>query len=367
MGREYRLSGHAKAWIGVPRQALGAGLVAWFVALITLAGGSQARAQAPTPLPTYSAEVEVRRVVADVRVVDNKGQPIRGLGPESFRLLVDGAPASLDSVEWVEGAEAYSEGLTPEQASVAGAAPAPRGRLLVFFFQAGFEGVRLTGHMRMKSRAIRVLDGLKPDDQVAVVSYDSHLKLRVDFTTDRARVRRAIHDAILSGKVTPLPAHPFPSLAAVFDFQAAKDAASPEKGLLVLARALKELPGNKSVMFFGWGLGYLFGQRVSMGADYARARYELMTGRVSVYAIDVTDADYHTLEVGLEQVAADTGGFYIKTNNFPDQAVMRIEGAIAGHYVLVFASPSREHGEHTLAIELVGVKGQVLGKFAFQD
>jgi VWFA-related protein len=323
--------------------------------------------QAPTPLPTYSAEVEVRRVVVDARVVDSKGQPIRGLGRDSFRVLVDGVPAVLDTVEWVEGAEPYAEGLTPEQAAAAGVEPAPRGRLLVLFFQAGFESVRLTGHMRMKGRAMKVLDGLQPQDRVAVVSYDSHLKLRVDFTTDRERVKRAIHDAILSGKVAPLPPQPFPSLAAHLDYDAARAAGTPEKGLLVLARALRELPGNKSLVYLGWGLGHLFGHRVWMGADYARARYILMDGRVSVYAIDVTDADFHDLEVGLERVAEDTGGFYVKTNTFPDQAVTRIEGAIAGHYVLVFACPGREHGEHSLAIELVGVKGRILGKLEFRD
>ena len=53
----------------------------------------------------------------------------------------------------------------------------------------------------------------------------------------------------------------------------------------------------------------------------------------------MTDADYHTLEVGLEQVAADTGGFYAKTHLFPAQAMTRLEGAMAGHYVLAFEKP----------------------------
>lgn len=341
-------------------------IAAWVLMLGGLAA-SVAMAQAPTPLPTYSAEVVVRRVVADVRVVDGKGQAIRGLTTDNFRVFVDGIPAVLDSAEWIEGSEPYAEGLAPEVAAQVGAEAAPRGRLVVFFFQAGYESVRMTGHMRMKGRAIKVLEGLKPDDFVAVVSYDSHLKLRVDFTTGREIVKDAIHDAILSGKVDRLPPGDFPSLATYFDYRAAKDAATPEKGLLVLAKALEKLPGNKSLVFFGWGLGNLFNRRVWMGPDYARARYHLQNGRVSVYSIDVTDADYHTLEVGLEQVAEDTGGFYVKTNNFPDQAVMRLEGALAGHYVLVFACPAQEHGEHSLAITLVNAKGTILGKFGFRD
>lgn len=352
---------------GVQGPGSGVRNAAWMLALGGMAFASVVRAQTPAPLPTYAAEVEVRRVIVDARVVDSRGKPIRDLGREHFRVFVDGVAAPLESVEWIEGAAPYPEGPTPEEAAAAGVAPAPPGRLIVFFFQAGYESVRLTGHMRMKSRAIRVLDSLEPEDRVAIVSFDSHLKLRVDLTTDRELVKRSIHDAILSGKVKPLPAGEFPSLAAHFDYAAARKAATPEKGLEVLALAMKELPGNKSLVYFGWGLGNLFGRRVWLGVDYARARYHLMTGRISVYAIDVTDADYHTLEVGLEQVAADTGGFYVKTHLFPDQAVTRIEGAIAGHYVLVFTCPHAHHGHHSLAIELVGTKGRLMAKDAFQD
>lgn len=324
-------------------------------------------AQTPTPLPVFSAEVEVRRVVVDVRVVNGKGQPIRGLSSNNFRVFVDGLPAALDSVEWIEGSEPYSEGVPPEVAAQASLEAAPRGRLIVFFFQVGYQSVRLAGQMRMKGRAIKVLQGLQPEDYVAVVSYDSHLKLRVDFTTAREIVKDAIHDAILSGKVERLPPGEFPSLAAHLDYRAAREAGTPEKGLLVLARALEKLPGHKNLFFFGWGLGNLFNRRVWMGPDYARARYHLMNGRVSVHAIDVTDADYHTLEVGLERVAEDTGGFYVKTHNFPDEAVMRIEGALAGHYVLVFPCPAPEHGEHSLAITLVNARGMVLATPTFRD
>jgi VWFA-related protein len=324
-------------------------------------------AQEATPLPSYTATVEVRRVVVDVRVVDAKGIPVKGLTAANFKVLVDDRPAPLESAEWIEGTQPYAEGLTPDQAAEAGVEPAPRGRLLVFLFQVGYESVRLTGQMRMSSRAERVLASLTPDDLVAVVSYDSHLKLRVDFTTDRERVKSAIHDAILAGKVERLPPGPPPSLAATLDYTAADEAATPERGLYVLAQALRDLPGSKSLVYFGWGLGTYFGGHVRMGTDYARASAALRAGHVSVYSIDVTDADLHDLEVGLEQVADDTGGFYVKTNQFPDQAVTRIEGAIAGYYTLVFASPTTRHGDHAVAISLVNATGNILGSFRFHD
>lgn len=79
-----------------------------------------------------------------------------------------------------------------------------------------------------------------------------------------------------------------------------------------------------------------------------------------MFTLDVTNADYHSLEVGLEQVAEDTGGFYAKTHLFSTQALRRLEGALAGHYVLVLEAPRLEPGPHALRIRLVGRDGSVL-------
>ncbi|MFI5166888.1 MAG: VWA domain-containing protein [Thermoanaerobaculales bacterium] len=311
--------------------------------------------------------VEVPRVLVDARVVDSRGSPIEGLTSDDFRLLVDGVPARVESVEWVSGTEPYAEGLTPEQAASGGVQAAPPGRLIVFFFQADFVKERLSGLMRMKARAVRFLDTLPPEDKVAVLSFDSHLKLRLDFTNDRGRITRAIHESILTGEPAHILPGPPPSLAASFDRQAARAAASPEAGLLATANALKPLPGAKSLVFFGWGLGHLAPPWVVMDRAYVPARTALASARVAVFAIDVTDADNHDLEAGLEQVAADTGGFYAKTNLFPGQAMTRLQGAVAGHYLLVVVRPDVPHGAHTVRVELTRAKGAVLATSSFED
>jgi len=325
---------------------------------------------APTTVPgqlRVREHVEVPRVVLDVRVVDSRGEPILGLTAADFRVLLDGQPAALESVEWVSGTRPYAEGLTPQEAAAVGGLAAPVGRLIVYFFQTDFASVRLNGLMGLKARAIQLLDTLTPEDRVAVVSFDSHLKLRQDFTDDRTALTRAIHDAILFGREPEIPPGPFPSLARSWDRAAAKRAAEPETGLLVTAQALEALPGAKSLVFFGWGLGHLAKPWVIMGRDYGAARLALERARVSVFAIDVTDADYHDLEFGLEQVAADTGGFYAKTNLFPGQAMARIEGAIAGRYVLVVVKPDLPHGAHAVSVELTRDRGTVLVKPSFED
>jgi VWFA-related protein len=337
------------------------------IAFLALAAGVAA-APAPTAQDVRIREhVEVRRVLLEVRVVDNRGNPILSLRPEDFVVSVDGRPAVLESVEWISGEEPYSEGLTPEEAAAVGVPVTPPGRLIVYFFQTDFASVRLSGLMHMKFKAIELLQTLQPGDRVAVVSFDSHLKLRQDFTDDIDDLTAAIHGAILFGEERYIAPGPFPSLARSFDRAAAKRAAEPETGLLVTARALEALPGTKSLVFFGWGLGRLTRPWVTLGRDYAPARAALTRARVTVFAIDITDADDHDLQVGLEQVAADTGGFYAKTNLFPDQAISRLEGALAGHYVLVIVKPELPPGEHAVAVELTRQRGTVLAKPTYQD
>ena len=112
--------------------------------------------------------------------------------------------------------------------------PAPRGRLFIFFFQTDFarNPSRVLGQMDIIRRIDSFLDFLEPDDRVAVLSFDSHLKFRLDFTDDKHRIAAAMHDAILINEPNLPPIVPLPSLASHLEPQAMKDAANPETALL---------------------------------------------------------------------------------------------------------------------------------------
>jgi VWFA-related protein len=309
-------------------------------------------------------QVEVERVLVEVRVVDDGGQPIRGLGPEHFRVRLGPHDVTVESAYWVTGA------LPPlsEAAEEAGVPPpAPPGRLVVFFFQKDLERSRIGGLMKMTREAAAMLDRLPAEDRVAVASFDSHLKLWVDFTDDREQAKRAVAHSILfeSRPTVPRSFRP-PALGPSFDRVAARRAATPETALKVLGEALGEVPGAKSLVFFGWGLGRFSSTGVHVEPDYEPARQALIEARTAVFTLDVTHADYHSLEVGLEQVAEDTGGFYVKTHLFPTQALRRLEGALAGHYVLVLEAPRLVPGSHPLRVRLAGRKGTVLSPPAWE-
>ena len=319
------------------------------------------------PQGQFREHVDVARVLLDLRVVDGKGAAILGLVPEDLRIRVDGKPAVVDSLKWVSGTTPYAEGLTPEQVAASGGTAAPAGRQLVFFFQKDLEASRLPGLLQMKDHALKLLASLDPRDRVAVASFDSRLRLWTDFTGDRQRLHRIIEHSILFDEEPAQPPPGEPSLVAAYDASAARNASSPEQGFLVLAKALAPLPGTKSLAFFGWGLGRLDGGVVSMLPEYEPARRALRDARVVVFSLDITDADYHSLEVGLEQLAEDTGGFYAKTHDFPNLAMARLERALEGYYELAFVKPLLPPGRHTVDVKLVARKGTVLTSASYVD
>ncbi len=338
-----------------------------------VAAASPALAQVPQERPgSYHEEARVERIVVDAYVTDGSGDPIPDLTAEDFRLRVDGRPVPLESAEWVPAdlPEIPIEAAL-SMAPTGGPIPlVPPGRLIVFFFQDDFERSRLVGLVRMGVQARRFLDDLLPTDRVAVVSYDSHLKLRQDFTNDHEKIRAALFDAIRTGAQAPVEKEYFPSIAEHFDFAAARKAATPERGLFVLARALAPIPGGKTMLFFGWGLGTVggvSGPNLTERRDFGNALRALAAARTNIFTLDVTDADYHSLETHLQTLADLTGGTYQKTNIFPNLAMDRVKRAISGRYVLVFQPPPGPRGSHTIDVRLANRKGEVNARQYYDD
>jgi hypothetical protein len=137
-----------------------------------------------------------------------------------------------------------------------------------------------------------------------------------------------------------------------------------EDALALLGQALEPIPSAKSVVLVGHGFGRLFGNSVVIDASYGEARRALQAARASVFCLDVTNADAHTLEVGLQITAEDTGGFFQRTHLFSGMAIKRLAGALAGHYVLFVEVKSpldREY--HEVDVRLArGRRGNVLAK-----
>ena len=350
----------------------GRGPVLLLAALLLAAASGRAQ----DPQATFGERIEVRLSTFVVRVLDSYGAPILGLKPEDFRVTAGRREIPVSALDW-QGFEA-----TPMRAP----APAPEthpaieawpplpprpllpvaereGRTLVFFVQADINAPNRTkGHLRILPLLDEVLATLTPADRVAVVSFDSHLKLWQDLTADRGRVKDALWHAVRFGGRPSEPAaaerSPF---AAHLERDEPLEVATPERAIQVMADALSSLPGEKVVVYLGWGLGaYTAGVGVRMTHEYGPALDALARAHATVFVIDVDDSIYHDLEIGLRQVAADTGGTYEKTTYFPSQATSRLARAITGYYLLSI-DPDRLPAGHTeVKIELRARRGTVL-------
>jgi VWFA-related protein len=311
-------------------------------------------------LPRYVERVDVTRVLVDVRAVDRAGRPLNGLTAADFDVDVDGARARVDSVEWVGAVPSSAAETASVEPPVRVSDREAPGRLIVLLFQKDLEPTRIVGLMRMLIEWQPFLDGFTPRDRIAVLSYDSHLKIWTDFTGDLGVVKQILQHGILFERPPAVAEAEGPSLVAALRPDTARRTYTIERALVRIAAALRPLPGAKSVVLIGHGFGQLTRAGVMMNGEYADARDALIAARASVFSLDVTQADAHSLEAGLQFVSEDTGGFYASTFHFSTLALDRLAGALAGHYALFVKTPRLEPGRHRVNVKLKNRKGEVL-------
>lgn len=318
------------------------------LALMTLLFASAASAQ-------YKERIDVVRILLDVRVTDSRGTPITDLTTKDLEVRIGGKSAEVESVEWIQDVGPPIDEPPSLQASEPPREESPRGRLFVVFVQTDFarETFRVRGQMDFIRYAEKMIEAFEPDDRVAVLQFDSHLKMRLDFTANKSDVNEALRNTLSINNPPRPPIVPEPSLWSRLDKEDMKRAPDSETGLLVLGNALRNIPGPKTILLIGWGLGRLSNGRVVMPKNYERARRALDAARTSIFAIDVPDSSSHTLEVGLQQAAADTGGMYVKTAIFPGIAVEMMQRALMGHYEIELRRPDGlAPGEYTLEVRV---------------
>jgi len=326
------------------------------------------------PQAAFGDVVNVVNASFVVRVLAADGSPVLGLESGDFLAVdEDGERLPVVAVEWVASGEEVEtwkaqprnqDGPPPDVGLRAAGPSSPRlaelpGKLVVVFVQADFNGPRIYGHLKMLPNVQRLLYTLASRDRVAVVGFDSHMELWQDFTTDREAAGEAVWRAVHFGADPPAGQRRSrprgPSLAAHLDEVEMADAAYAENALELLGDALQELPGDKVVLFVGFGLGrYGFGGFTMRPNDYPQAREALQASNASVFVLDVMDAASHTLEIGLKQVATDTGGLYVRTATNPMQAFRRMAQALSGYYLLTVDAAGRER--RRVDVSLVGVE-----------
>ena len=306
---------------------------------------------AATALPAqYQESITVARVLVDVRVTDYDGAPVTGLSASSFTAKLDGHPAQIESVTWIDDVPPLDG-----ESNVDDAPSDARPRLFVMFVQTDFarDESRMIGQLHFQPLAVRLVDGLGPGDRAAVLSFDSHLKLRCDFTDDHEEILAAIRDSLSTGEPGGTRVVPAPSIASKIDRADMKAAPDSETALVVVAYALRSIDGPKTLLLLGWGLGDRVGGAVRMKPKWQIARRALESARVTIFALDTTFADYHDLEIGLASAAHQTGGSYAKTHLFGEAAIDRLHRTLRGRYEVELRVPdAMKPGVHDLTVDV---------------
>lgn len=315
-------------------------------------------AQEEAQQPAFGETVDVVRYVIPARVVDLAGRVIPGLTPADFTASIGGKKAVVESVEWIGAADTPA---TSESPSNDQSAPR-RGRLVVVFVQTDFarNPARVTGQMHFNLFVRRVLDLLEPEDQVAVVSHDSHLKLQCDFTLDRAAARDAVYEAINIRK-RPLPPAPEqgPSLVRYLNEEEMRKASSVGVAMGIVARAMAANDGAKLVLLAGWGIGEMVNRKVVLEPVLRESLALFRNDHTPVVTLGTGNGGQ--LTAGLMATAEETGGFYSTTLAFPDQALTRLEGMLSGQYELVLRVDGElPVGQHPVDLRTSRANAQVL-------
>jgi VWFA-related protein len=235
---------------------------------------------------------DVRLVEVYVSVFDRKGLPVDDLKKERFRVLDEGRPQPIVSFE--PASDALSCAIL----------------------------IDTTGSMRDSLGSVRnavstLLDQMRPDDTVAIYSFNTSLNILQDFTTDRASAKRAVQRTRAGGET------------ALFD---AISQASHE----MAPRA-----GKKAIVLFTDGA-----DNASHLVPDAAIKRALKTG-IPIYAVAEGEATREgQLLRQLRSLATQTGGLCYQAKNGHDVAKVfgDIQAELRHMYLLSYTPP---HGDET--------------------
>lgn len=306
--------------------------------------------------PVASEVVDVTEVLLDVLVTDQQGNVIVGLTEEDFIVEED----TGGSVE-LTGATFYSNrrfAETEERAEELGLTydAVPVDRYFVLFFHDQRQDIAdLSGQQLDAARyAKRWVDRkLLANDYVAVISYNTSLRVQTDFTNDKKVIKKAIGDAVVGRDLrrnfpSRFPEEGRPSLLRGLPTGKALTKATWDihHAFRLVGEALGDTVGRKNMLFFSIGFG-LVDEAQTLTEDpryYDDTIEALNASNVAVYAIDYVS----TVEGGgalsrglndqLSNLANDTGGeYFFHYVNFA-APLESVTSETNGYYLLSYSS-----------------------------
>ena len=402
--------GNGPVRLGLPL-IIAKGFILLFAASLTPYG-----VQAPIKLLFH--EVSVNLKLIPVYVADRNGKPVRDLTPDEFTLMVDGKPVTISAFE--------KHGLAKEvrehekhrpEAKVASVTVAPiLSRKFIIMFDFAFNTAR--GIVAGVEAALRFLSNqVEPQDELALVSYSMLKGVRIHefLTTDHEKIRAALRsltarditgraDEVEHAYWTLVERMPSSSELTNLEMQrrdSTRQAQEYFDSLTRLAKALRLVQGEKSVLFFSSGvpsslinstrLGGIPGDgfpTFEIGVSLLRPLQEDMQKEFSIsncsfYTFDTRDsanipalfdADELNLRIGggmlggdgkvfrddkttgadsLRRLSSRTGGKYYSNIALHEKNLEEVSAVTGTYYILGFPLPVSADGRfHSIKVEV---------------
>jgi Ca-activated chloride channel family protein len=243
-------------------------------------------AAAQDPVDTIKVDVHLIEVYATI--YDGKGRYVDGLTRDKFQVFEDGKSQQISSFE--TGAQSVSCAvLLDTTGSMTEALP------------------------RVKNSIVKLIDGLGPDDSIAIYTFDEHLRVRQDFTKDKDSAKRAVLRTRAEGRT------------ALFD------------ALSEVAQDVSKRPGKKAMLVFTDGDDNA--SALSAAAAIARAK---KVG-IPLYAIAEGEAlESPNLKKLLDDLSERTGGTSYEAKKASDieEIFQKISRDLQHLYMLSYQPPS---------------------------
>lgn len=310
-------------------------------------------AQEAPPQGQFGEKITVNEVLLDVLVTDKKGNVIVGLEPSDFVVKENGKPVELTGLTFYSDRRLLGspQALAKEGVKVD---QVPEDRFFILFFDdqknAATEAPELLSRQVEAGQRAKdwVLKSRQPADWVAVVSWDSKLKVQQDFTRDGRALAEAIGDAMKAKDregnwPSRIKEDAGPSLyAALPKGNDLRDKTTTiYDALRVLGDAAGKIRGRKNLIFFTTGFGQLnsFGQYTPDNRYYPGMVQTLNDNNIAVYTLDLVPAGtIHPLSNAMTQLSSDTGGQYYTNFSTFLTPLKEIGAENSGYYLLSYRS-----------------------------
>ena len=251
------------------------------IALSPLTATGQQTSQPPAAVPTI--KVETRVVLVDAVVTDKKGNYIRDLSANDFKV-------------WEDGKEQPVTSFSREDTTGDPSRP-PKHYMVLFFDDTTME---FSDQAKARDAATKFLDAnTDPSRLIAVAEFGGVLRIAQNFTSDAERLKKAVTGIKFS---TVSPNGPSPDLASavpsafpsIVSLEADFGARSVFLGLRSMAKSLADIPGRKTVVLLSAGFPMTFELQSELTAVIDTCN----KANVAVYPIDVRGLVAPVLGVG---------------------------------------------------------------------